>query len=59
MSMSKKFKREFKTVSFGGGTIQVENVTPVFSPKDREKQKREIETRLFDVFSKYKNNRKK
>jgi len=48
-----KFESEIKTVPFGDGTIRVENLTPVLSPKDREKRKREIESRLFSVFSKY------
>jgi hypothetical protein len=48
-----RFESEVKTVPFGGGTIRIENLTPVLSPKDREKRKREIEVRLFDVFSKY------
>ena len=54
-----KFEREVKTVPFGGGTIRVENLTPVFSPKDREKRKREIEIRLFNVFSKYEDKKRK
>ena len=48
-----KFESEVKIVPFGNGKIRVENLTPVLSPKDREKRKREIEIRLFDVFSKY------
>ena len=48
-----KYKREVKTVPFGNGTIIVENLTPVLSQKEREQRKREIEKRLFDVFSKY------
>jgi len=48
-----KYESEVKTVSFGSGTIRVENLTPIFSPNERDKRKREIETRLFDVFSKY------
>jgi hypothetical protein len=38
-----RFESEVKTVPFGGGTIRIENLTPVLSPKDREKRKREIE----------------
>ena len=53
LSVPVKFKSEVKTVPFGGGKIRVENLTPVLSPKDKEKRKREIENRLFDVFSKY------
>jgi len=53
MLIPAKFESEIKTVPFGNGTIRIENLTPVLSPKDREKRKREVETRLFDVFSKY------
>ena len=51
--MHTQFEREVRTVPFGNGTIIVENLTPVLPPKERERRKREIETRLFDVFSKY------
>ena len=53
MSLPIRFESEVKTVPFGGGTIRIENLTPVLSSKDREKRKREIETRLLDVFSRY------
>jgi hypothetical protein len=53
MLLPVRFESEAKTVPFGGGTIRIENLTPVLSPKDREKRKREIETRLYEVFSKY------
>ena len=48
-----KFESEVKTVPLGNGTIRIENLTPILSPKDREKRRREVETQLFDVFSKY------
>jgi len=48
-----KYESEIKTVPFGDGTIVIENLTPILSPKEREKRRREIETRLYDVFSKY------
>lgn len=48
-----KYKSETKTVPFGGGTIKIEHLTPVLSPEEGVKRKREIETRLFEVFSKY------
>ena len=51
--MTVNFESEVKTVPFGSGTMRVESLTPVFSERDREKRKREIETCLFDVFSKY------
>jgi len=53
MTAAVKYESEIKTVSFGGGTIRVENLTPILTPKDRERRKLEIENRLFDVFSKY------
>lgn len=48
-----KYQSEVKTASLGGRTITIENLTPVLSPKERERRKQEIENRLFDVFSKY------
>jgi hypothetical protein len=54
-----KYEIEEKTVPFGDGTILVRNFTPILSPQEREKRKREIETRLFDVFSKYRGQKAK
>ena len=59
MSLPIRYESEIKTVPFGSGTIQIENLTPILSPKDRAKRKREIETRLFDVFSKYEDKKRK
>ena len=53
MQLPIKYESEIKTVPFCGGTIRVENLAPVLPPKERERRKREIETRLFDVFIKY------
>ena len=50
-----KYESEIKMVPFGDGTIQVENLTPVLSQKEREKRKREIEKLLYNVFAKYQN----
>ena len=55
MPLPVRFESEVKTVPFGDGTIRVENLTPILSPKDREKRRREVENRLYDVFSKYAN----
>jgi len=56
MQSATKYNSEIKTVPFGNGkTITVEHLTPILSPKEREKRKKEIEQRLFDVFSKYRN----
>ena len=48
-----EYNSEIKTVPFGGKTITVENLTPVLPKKERDKRKKEIEQRLFDVFSKH------
>lgn len=48
-----KYQSEVKTAVVGERTITIKNLTPVLPPKEREKRKREIEQRLFDVFSKY------
>ena len=53
MPLPTRFESEVKIVPFGDGTIRVINLTPILSPKDREKVKREVESRLYDVFSKY------
>ncbi len=42
-----------KSVPFQGKTIVLESLTPVLSPKEKEQRKKEIERRLYDVFSKY------
>lgn len=47
------YDSEVKTAAFGERTITIKNLTPVLPPKERETRKREIEQRLFDVFSKY------
>ena len=50
-----EYKVEIKTVSFGdnGKTIIIQNNTPILTPKERERRKKEIDKRLYDVFSKY------
>jgi len=48
-----KYTRETSAVPLGKGIILLETLTPVLSDKEREKRKREIESRLFDVFKKY------
>ena len=39
--------------SFQGKSITVENLTPMLSPRARDKRKREIESCLYEVFVKY------
>ena len=53
MPLPIRYESEVKTVPFGDGTIRIENLTPILSPREREKRRREVETRLYDVFSKY------
>ena len=53
MQKAVKFHTEVKTIPLGGKMITLKNHTPILSPKEREKRKKEIEKRLFDVFVKY------
>jgi len=48
-----QYNREIRTAMLGGRQIRVENLTPVLSPEEHTARKREIESRLYDVFSKY------
>lgn len=53
MQTQPKYQSEVKTVVMGDRTITIKNLTPILPPKEREKRKREVEQKLFDVFSKY------
>ena len=53
MQAQVKYRSEIKTVPLGNGTFIIENLTPILTPKERERRKKEIEKRLYDVFSKY------
>ena len=53
MQTQPKYQSEVKTVVMGEQTITIKNLTPILSPKEREQRKREVEQKLFDVFSKY------
>ena len=53
MQTAVKYNSEIKTVPFGGRTIKFESLTPILPPKERERRKRDIEKRLYDVFVKY------
>lgn len=54
-----EYQSEVKTAVVGERTITIKNLTPVLPPKEREKRKQEIEQRLFDVFSKYADGRRR
>lgn len=47
------YHSEITTATFQGRTITVEHLTPILSPKARDKRKQEIEQRLYEVFIKY------
>ena len=53
MTQAVTYQRETKSVPFQGKTIVLESLTPVLPPKEKEQRKKEIERRLYDVFSKY------
>ena len=53
MTQAVTYHRETKSVPFQGKNIVLESLTPVLSPKEKEQRKKEIERRLYDVFSKY------
>jgi hypothetical protein len=54
MQTALEYRSETKTVPFGDGkTIIIRNNTPILTPKERERRKKEIEQRLYTVFSKY------
>ena len=53
MQTQPKYQSEVTTVVMGERTITIKNLTPILLPKEREKRKREVEQKLFDVFSKY------
>lgn len=48
-----RYKTETKTAVFQGKNITLENLTPVLSPEQRDKRKREIEHTLYGIFKKY------
>jgi hypothetical protein len=48
-----RFTVETKTVSINGKTFTLTNRTPILTPEQREKRKREIEERLYEVCLKY------
>ena len=53
MVQSVTYQSETKTVPFQGKNIVLESLTPVLSPKEKEKRKKDIERCLYEVFSKY------
>ncbi len=48
-----KYTVETSTVIFQGKPITLTQRTPVFTPEQREKRKKEIEQKLYGIFNKY------
>ena len=48
-----KYTKESHTVMFQGKPIIATDYTPILSPEERTKRKKEIERTLFDIFKKY------
>jgi hypothetical protein len=48
-----RFTVETKTVCLSGKPVTLTSRTPVLTPEQREKRRREIEGRLYDVCLKY------
>ena len=53
MQSTTGYHTETSTVAIKGGTVIVETLTPILTPKERERRRREIERGLYDVFIKY------
>ena len=53
MQAQVQYKSEIRTITNGNRTITIENLIPILSPKERERCRREVEKRLFDVLVKY------
>ena len=53
MSTKNGYYTETTTVTTASGTVIVKNLTPILTPKERERRRREIERGLYDVLRKY------
>ena len=47
------YQSDKQSVYFQGKLIALVNLTPVLSPEEKKKRKREIENNPYDIFSKY------
>ncbi len=48
-----KYITKTRTVTADGKTYTITELTPILSPEEREKRKREIEQTLYEVYSKH------
>ena len=53
MQAQPKYQSEVTTVVMGERTITIKNLTPILPPTEREKRKREVEQKLFDVLNRF------
>jgi hypothetical protein len=53
MQSTVRYQTETTTAMLGGRPITITDNTPILSPKERERRRKEVEQRLYDVFSKY------
>ena len=58
-TLTTEYSKTTTTAQFHGKPITVTHLTPILSPEEREKRKREIEHQLYDVFVKYVKSEKK
>ena len=54
-----KYKLDSETVSFQGKEIVVENRSPIFAPEQEKLVRQELEQRLYNIFYKYAQTRRK
>ena len=57
MQTAVKYNSEIKSIPLGGKMITLENLTPILTPKERERRKKDIEKLLYEVFVKYEKKR--
>lgn len=55
---NQRFMVETEIVFMRGRPVTLTSRTPIFTPEQREKRRREIETRLYDICLKYHNKEK-
>jgi len=53
MQAQVRYESEIRIVPCGDRTIRINNLTPILTPKERERCRREVEQQLYDIFSKY------
>jgi hypothetical protein len=53
MEQAERYNVDTQTVQFQGKPITLTNRTPLFTPEQREKRKREIEATLYNIAKKY------